>query len=51
MISAVTGTTNASQMSKQEKNSRRYAHPVTVAVATDGYGDGNEENKLEGSFV
>jgi hypothetical protein len=40
---------NSSQMSKQEKNSRRYAHPVVVA--TDGYGDGEEETKLEGPFM
>jgi hypothetical protein len=35
----------ASQMSKQEKNSRRYA--CLVAVAADGHGDGDEENKLD----
>ena len=40
---------NASQMSKQEKKSRRYTYPV--AVAADGHGDGYEENKLEGPFM
>lgn len=40
---------NASQMSKQEKNSRRYACPVDVAA--DGHGDGDEENKLEGAIM